>query len=264
MKKTFILLFILALFLNSPSSHAQTEAQITKPRLELEDDHINILYDILNSRQSDIFRISVEITDSTGNNIDARSLSGDIGDNVKGGKNKKITWNYVADSIYPETGIYVQVNAEILTAPENIEIIEPDKRISRGGAILRSTVFPGWGLSRINKGNPHWLKGVAGYGCIAASVIYNRKAVSSYKDYDKSEDISQRDKLYKNSVKQDNLSEIFAYTAAGIWMIDFIWTIAGSSKLKDENNYIQAKRLSVHPVYEPHMRAQMVSVTYTF
>lgn len=264
MKKTFIIIFLLVLFLNNPFCIAQPTVKISKPRLELEDNHINIFFDILNSRQTDIFRIWVEITDSTGNNIAARSLSGDIGDNVRGGDEKKITWDYAADRIYPETGIYVQVNAEIITTIQSKDMKMPEIKISRGGAILRSTVFPGWGLSRINKGKPHWIKGVAGYGCIAASVIYNRKAVSSYDDYDKSEDISQRDKLYNNSVKQDNLSEIFAYTAAGIWMIDLIWTIAGSSKQKNETNFSQARRFSVYPVYEPHMRAQMVTFTYTF
>jgi len=75
-----------------------------------------------------------------------------------GGNNKKITWDFAADNIYPETGIYVQVNAEILTSAETAKIIRPVKSISRGGIILQSLVFPGWGLSRINRGKPHWLK----------------------------------------------------------------------------------------------------------
>ena len=264
MKKTFIFIFSLVLFFNNPFCHAQTAVKISNPRLELEDNHINIFFDILNSRQTDKFRIWIEITDSTGNNLAASSLSGDIGENVSGGNNKMITWDYAADSIYPETGIYVQVNAEILASTETAEIIIPDNKISRGGVILQSLVLPGWGLSRINKGKPHWLKGVAGYGCIAASVVYNKKAVSSYNDYCNALEISEIDKLYKNSVRQDNLSEIFAYTAAGIWMIDIIWTIAGSSKLNNEQNYGQVKRFSVYPVYEPHMRVQMVAFTYTF
>ena len=264
MKNILIFICSLVMVLTGSVCHAQTAAKISKPRLVLEDDHINIHYDILNSLQTDIFRIWIEITDSTGNYIPALSLSGDIGENVKGGNDKMITWDYAADNIYPETGIYVQINAEILTTTEAADIILRDKKISRAVVIAQSMVFPGWGLSRINNGKPHWLKGVAGYGCIGASVIYNKIAVSSYEDYDNAIDIGQRDEFYNNSVRQDNLSEIFAYTAAGIWMIDFIWTIAGSSKLNNEQNYRQVKRFSVYPVYEPHIRAQMVSVIYTF
>ena len=266
MKDIIIFICSLVIVLTGSVCHAQTTVKISKPRLELEEDHLNIHYDILNSSQKDIFRIWIEITDSTGNYIPALSLSGDIGENVKGGNDKMITWDYSADNIYPETGIYVQINAEIQTDIEEDDLIIdiPDNKISRAVVIGQSMVLPGWGLSRINKGKPHWLKGVAGYGCIAASIIYNRKAVSSYEDYNDSSDIGERNEFYNNSVKEDNLSEIFAYTAAGIWLTDLIWTIAGSSKLNKEPSYSHAKRISVYPVYKPSLRAQLVTVTYTF
>ncbi len=264
MKDKYIFMCTLVIILTGSVCNAQTKAEISKPSLQLEGDHINIRYDILNSVRTDLFRIWIEITDSTGNYIPALSLSGDVGENVRGGKNKMIRWDYAADSIYPESGIFVQINAEILTTIETTDIIQQDKRISRAAVIAQSMVFPGWGLSRINKGKPHWLKGVAGYGCFAASFVYNRKAVSSYDDYLDAYDAGDRDTFYNNSVKEDNLSEIFAYTAAGIWIMDLIWTIAGSSKLNMEQNYNQAKRISVYPVYQPSMRAQMVTVTYTF
>ncbi len=156
------------------------------------------------------------------------------------------------------------MNAEILTSPETAEIIKPGMRINRGGVIFQSLVFPGWGLSRINKGKPHWLKGVAGYGCIAASVVYNKKAISSFDDYLISNDLNKADTYYDNSVKYDNLSEIFAYTAIGIWVTDFIWTIAGSSNLNNELGYSQAKGFSIKTVYEPRTQIPMVALRYTF
>ena len=188
-----------------------------RSRLELIDNYINIFYDILNTDRSVKFKIWVEITDSTGNKLNAQSLSGDIGENVNGGNDKKITWDLTNDSIYPDAGVYIQVNAEI---------IKPVNSIRRGGVFLKSLVFPGWGLSSMNKGKPHWLKGVAGYGCLAAAVVYNKKAISSYDDYLINDDLNEADTYYDNSVKYDNLSEIFAYTAIGIWVTDLIWTIA--------------------------------------
>ena len=79
MRKTFIFIFTIFFFLYNSFCYAQTTMRLSKPRLELKDNNINIFYDILNSIQTDKFRIWVEITDSTGNKVNARSLGGDIG-----------------------------------------------------------------------------------------------------------------------------------------------------------------------------------------
>ena len=141
MRKTSVFIFILFLFFQNFCSYAQTEIRLSKPRLELEDNNLVISYDILNSKQTDKFRIWIEITDSIGQNINARSLSGDIGENVLGGNNKKITWNLKADNISLDIGIYVQVYAEILTSDESYESILPVVEISRSGAIMQSLIF---------------------------------------------------------------------------------------------------------------------------
>ncbi len=261
MKNSFIFFITLFLIFFNSFCFAQEAVKLSKPRLELIDNYINIFYDILNTDESDKFKIWVEITDSTGNKVNAQSLSGDIGENVNGGNDKKITWDFAANNFIPETGIYVQVYAETLTSDE---IIKPGKSISRGGVFLKSLAFPGWGLSSMNKGKLHWLKGVAGYGCIGASVIYNKKAISSYDDYLINNDLNEADTYYDNSVKYDNLSEIFAYTAIGIWVTDFIWTIAGSSNLNNEPGYSQAKGFSIKTVYEPRTQIPMVALRYNF
>ncbi|MQY79456.1 MAG: hypothetical protein GH151_09725 [Bacteroidetes bacterium] len=80
---------------------------------------------------------------------------------------------------------------------------------------------------------------MVGYGCIAASIIYNKKAVSSYNDYLNTNDLQEIETFYDNSVNEDNLSEVFAYAAIGIWVTDFIWTIAGSSKLNNQTPMTQ-------------------------
>lgn len=248
----FVVLFSFA-FLSSVL--AQEPVKLSKPRLELIDNYINIFYDIFNTDESVKFKIWVEITDSTGNKVDARALSGDIGENVSGGNDKKITWDLTTDSIYPDAGVYIQINAEI---------IRSSKRISRSGVCLKSLAFPGWGLTSMNKSKLHWLKGVAGYGCITAAVVYNKKAISSYNDYLIINDLNEADTYYDNSVKYDNLSEIFAYTAIGIWVTDFIWTVAGSSNMNNEPGYAQAKGFSIKTVYEPWAQVPMVALRYNF
>jgi len=259
-KKEIIFIITLFLLLFGSVCYAQKPVKISKPILELKDNRLDIFYDILNSTQEDKFRVWVEITDSTGNRINAQQLSGDIGENVSGGSNKKITWNFIDDSHYLDAGVYVQVNAVVLTVTE---ADQPELHISRGATIFQSLAFPGWGLSRINRGKPHWLKGLAGYGCIAASIVYNKKAIASYDDYINSADVNEIDTFYENSVKEDKISENLVYAAIGIWVVDFIWTIVGSSKLNEpEDN--QVKRFSINSVYEPHIHAPMVAITYNF
>ena len=263
MKGTPISILLFFLVFNC-TGFSQTPVKISKPRLELEANNINIFYDILNSSLTDKFIIWIEITDSTGNFINAKTLVGDIGDSIIGGDNKKITWDLTADGIYIDAGIFVQVHAEAIMPAGTDEIIQPVKNIKRGGAIIQSVIFPGLGLSRINRGKPHWLKGVAGYGCIAGSVIYNKKAVASFDSYLNASDLIDIDNFYDKSVKEDNLSEYLAYAAIGVWAIDIIWTIAGSSKLNSGLNKSQEKSFSINPDYEPLVNAPMVTFTYKF
>ena len=289
MNKTLIFIVFAFLFYSS-SSYSQINVELSKPQLELQSNNINIYYDILNSVSADTFKIWLAITDSSGSAISTKFISGDIGNVVSGGSKKTIVWNFVADSIFLENGIYVQVFAEklnIIVPPvitetktqslsvdtkESVaqtEINNPEemtdsfKSFSRGGLILQSLVFPGWGLTKI-KNKPHWLKGVAGYGCIAASVFYNKQAVTSYNDYLTTLDTQELDTYFNNSVNEDNLSEYYAYAAIGIWLGDFIWTLAGSSDLKKDSRYSQLERFSLNTKYSPHAKTPMLTLSYNF
>jgi len=69
------------------------------------------------------------------------------------------------------------------------------------GLILSSTILPGAGLTRVHSGKPYWIIGIAGYGCIAASVLINKKAVSSYNAYVNSYDINESKTLALKNTK---------------------------------------------------------------
>ncbi len=40
-----------------------------------------------------------------------------------------------------------------------------------------------------------------------------------------------RDELFNSAKTQDDISEVFAYAAIGIWVTDIVWNIVGASKL---------------------------------
>ena len=279
MKKIVLSLLITSILISDPMCYGQN-IEVSDPRLELRGNDVHIFYDILNSDPSDEFTVSMQITDATGKQVAVNSLTGDIGELVKGGSNKHIVWDLTADKVIMNASIYVKIYAkailplveEQVVLPENKDTVEqnqqeltdasdPDKdedtspvetqktedlpikeapieetsntksspgaeakSYNRTSIILQSLPMPGLGLSRIT-GKPHWLKGVAAYGCLAGSVILNRAAINTYEQIPQYIDWEDKDDLFQQSQKQDGFSELLAYAAIGIWVSDVIWTV---------------------------------------
>lgn len=268
--KALILLGI-ALVICDRSVHAQSRAEVSVPELSLTPRGIQISYHILNSLETEFFTIRIEVTTAGGEFIDANTLSGDIGTRIPGGRDKKIFWDMVADSIYLAEEIFVQVIASPelavdLEQQSTINEIEQtnDKSFSRSSLILQSLVFPGLGLSRIHAGKPHWIKGVVGYGCIGTAIYLNREALKNYNAYLNPDNINDIDELFTKAEQQDQISEILAFVAAGIWVTDLIWTILGTSEGKLASSAAKLNRISIEPKIEPLSAIPMVGVRYRF
>jgi len=315
MGKLNLSLIVICLFLLDPLCHSQTSVQVSDPRLEIRDNTLHISYDILNSAPSDTFIVNIDISDSDGNTIDAKTLNGDLGNDVNGGNNKHVTWNLEADSIFIDARIFITVYAELVPPPEPLippviedtidaiaveeedktegttiekikkeevsvensskdEILKEDftkkeppavasKSYNRTGIVFQSLAFPGLGLSRMT-GNPHWLRGLVGYGCLAGSVVLNRMAIATYEDYRYTEVGTKKDNYYDLSTTQDNVSEILAYTAIGIWVTDFIWTLIGSSDLKKQHLLSEMKGFSISTGVDQQTQVPLIGIRYQF
>lgn len=185
---------------------------INQPRLQIKGDQILIFYDIIAEKESDQFYIWVEIEKSNGDEIKAESLTGNIGENQKGGNDKKIIWAPEQDSVYLDEEIFVAVKAEKYV-----------KSFNKGTAILRSALFPGWGQTWISKGKPWWLTGVAVYGALAGSILYNQKYQKTYDSYKLEDDRDLRAELYDKTQKQLNTSTSMIYSAAAAWAANVLW-----------------------------------------
>ena len=129
--------------------------------------------------------------------------------------------------------------------------------------MLQSLAMPGLGLSRMT-GKPHWLRGVAGYGCIAGSVILNRKAINTYAGITDLEDYDAKDELFQKSQSQDIMSDLLAYAAVGIWVTDIVWTMLGTSDLKLKPLYSDAIGISLKTTIDPLTYAPLVGIRYRF
>jgi hypothetical protein len=282
------------LFCLGPSVIAQ-EIQVSDPRLELRDNTIHITYDILNSSPSDEFTVRLTVEDDRGQTIRADALSGDIGDMVYGGKGKEIRWDLTADGVEMEAQIFFKVYAKPVPPPEPVvvsipeeelsseeekeEVVESEqtniqnasggpsteesKHFSRAGIIGQSIVFPGLGLSRVT-GKPHWLRGVATYGCLAGSVVMNRMAFATYNGIYGIDDFREREEQYQKSLSQDQTSEILAYAALAIWVSDFIWTVAGTGNLKAMTYGNDRSGFSFYSSVDPLSTTPLLGFSYKF
>jgi hypothetical protein len=278
-----ILLFVLFL-LAASHCFAQTRIAISYPDLDQKEQVVHISYEIAGSEASDRFLVTLLITNQEGERLHVGTLSGDVGYNVSGGGTKHIAWDAGADSVSLAEAIDVRILVEALTPTrremlameeaqdftEETEISEalvnpggqlaaseapPSPRtFSRSGLVFRSLLYPGWGLSIVER-KPHWIKGLAAYGCVAGSVVLNRKAIETYGQIDNFEDYSSKDELYQKAVMQDNLSELLAYGAVGIWVADFVWTLIGTRGIT---------KFEVQPRMDPLSYAPMIGITYRF
>lgn len=263
MRKTISFWLFTICFMGSLVCSAQESHQIPAPKLELKDNVVYITYDILNSHPSETFNVDVEIRDSKGKLINARSLDGDVGQNVSGGMNKRIFWNLDGDKIAISGEIFVTLYAEKTSRPFEEEGVSESsaQEFTRASLLLRSVVLPGWGLTKVT-GKPHWIKGVAAYGCLGASIALNRAAISTYEDFLSAENSDEAEALYTKSTSQDKTSEILGYAAIGIWVIDLVWTFVGTSS--KGNRMASLQGVSVGGAFDATTGAPQLQLSYRF
>jgi hypothetical protein len=279
MKSNCFRYLILLILLLPDVLYGQTRITVTKPLLEVSDENLIIQYDILNTKAADLFMVWIEVTDAAGNKIKALSLTGDVGQDIKGGKNKRITWNLGNDSINIDEEIFVEVKAEKIIIqeepaktkiPEETKTITMDEgnmdmnEISKGNMVLSTVVLPGWGQSKTNKGKPYWLIGVAGYSCLAGSIILNLNSSSVYDDYKSEMDPDVSNDLYEKANQRKNVSKYLAYSAIGIWAADIIWVLATPVKSSGSTGMHKSREFKIVPYFDAGSNMAFVSLTYKF
>ena len=114
------------------------------------------------------------------------------------------------------------------------------------------------------KGKPHWLRGVAGYGCIAGAIIFDRQAVNTYNSIEDLIGFYEVNEAYDKAVQQNTVSDILAFAAAGIWITDIIWTLAGTSDLSKPSYLSESRGFSFRGTIDPLNIAPMLSIRYRF
>jgi hypothetical protein len=215
---------------------------------------LEVKYDLIKTKPGQLFKITLQITKSNGNMITAKSLTGDIGEKIVGGANKKITWDYIADGILLNDEISIEVFADL---------INPEYHL--GKSLMLSAIWPGLGMSSVESKKPYWLLGVATYGCLGASYYYNKKANDSYNLYLNNTDETLNKELLKKSQDQNKLSKNLAYTAIGIWGVNLIWTaIRIKSKSSKKLSLLTKHDMLFYSQYDPFTRTKGFALRMKF
>jgi hypothetical protein len=253
LKKYITLIFILLIHFKWFNLNAQ-KTQVLIKSIEDLNNKLIIKYDFADSKESQRFNVTLDITSSTGQIIHANSLSGDLGNRIKGGTNKEISWDYVADGIVMNGNLNFEVIAILTSANQNI-----------AKSLLLSTAWPGLGMTRVDKKKPYWIMGIAGYGCIGASVYLNKKSNDNYTTYLNNNIDSENDNLFNKSQSLNTLSKSLAYTAIGIWGINLIWTtIIINRKNKADIGFFNNQNLLFYSVYDPVTKIKGFSLKFNF
>ncbi len=246
------------------SGQLVSKAEITNIDFGLQQGKIVITYDLLKSEKNERFIVFVNAITESGDSLLARSVSGDVNENVSGGRKKTIIWDYERDHFFPDEAFQIEVNAvPQYVDPSQITGMYGDYP-GLGKSFLMSTAFPGWATTKLKDGKPHWIKGIVGYGCLSLSYLYNRKAADTYKDYKVSLDRKERSNLFDDAITQKQLSSIFAFTALAVWVMDYTCIIISHNKLMKNTYNTNVQKLSFGYDFDPLSAQPQLSVKLTF
>jgi len=268
MKKRSLLVLLLLIICSgfiSINGYGQSKARIENIDFNLVGNNIVITYDIINHAPGEKFDIDIEIFTESGKKLDAKSLSGDIGKDIVGGRGKSVTWGFQNDNADLTDGIYVEVNATSDLKPVVEKKPKPvGEGGSLGGAFVKSVVFPGWGNSGIS-GGPYWLMGFVGYGCIAGSYLMNNQADQSYKKYlDEKTDINKRDNYFSDAESKDQLSKLLFGVGAVVWVTDLTILLIKGNNPRTYSYNSNGTNPFVGYTIDPISKNPMISFRITF
>jgi hypothetical protein len=245
-KSALLLIFLIAIFSNKLLSQ---NFVITEPKAEFDGYKLFITYNFIDKSPSDIFYIWVEIRNQAGNPIKVYSFKGDVGDSIKPGSNKKITWIPEDDAVFLDEDVTVEIMGEKYV-----------RSFSRSKVILQSTIVPGLGQTKVKNVNPWWLISIPAYGTLAGGLILHSVYVNSYDDYKTETEPVERQDLYDKSQKQKNLSGALLISSAVIWGGNLIWM----SIIPDRYKPLEHAKLSfnAYPISQEWIDVLSLKVTF--
>ncbi|OJJ21562.1 hypothetical protein BKI52_13545 [marine bacterium AO1-C] len=144
-----------------------------------------------------------------------RSVSGDAGDSIAVGDNKKIVWTFVKDNPY-FTGKNIIFKIEATEKP----------KIAKGGPknALKSLMFPGLGDYKVRNGYHYEWIPTATFVMLGAGIFFRFNADKLYQDYEDRLPNSENDynALFNRAQTRNILSQGLLMAGAALWIGDIV------------------------------------------
>lgn len=256
MKAFLTFALLLFIFINPFISLAQNgDIEITD--LVIENNQLAIYYNITKAKKKQTFEVWPVITTSNGQKINASNFSGDFGENIEPGLDKKIIWDYNADGIILNDKIFVELQARVAVTSTDIGL---------GNALLLSAVIPGLGITKAKGGGPYWLMSIPVYASTALAFTNYNDAKNSYDAYLNGNFAAPEDASlqYNNAIDSQNMSRTFTYSAIGIWAVNMIWTGLSARKKKTGTAYKYYKKTLFYSRINPVNKTLGFTLKYNF
>jgi len=261
---------IIIIWISIVTSFAQTTPEVKNVDFTVVNDTMFIFYDIANIKEQERFTVSVCIKTINGKIINPQTLTGDIGKNIKGGKDKKIVWAITKDNVSIDEEGYVEITAKFVFAQlpvTNKPVIDKvpvanKSHIGTGKAILFSTLLPGLGNTKLSEGKPYWLFGIASYSCLAGGVIMSLSSSSAIKNYNAETTENDRDKSFSKSESAGKTATYLFIGAGVLWVGDLIITAVQGGKSNKATS--MNKRITIGYNYDTAMKQPLMIIKYKF
>lgn len=257
------------LIIAGQKAYGQSAAKIENIKFDAEGSKLAITYDIVKYKAGETFEIWVKIVTASGKTLVPTTMYGDVNKGVSGGTGKRVVWDVEADNVTLDEEFSVEVIGRSDSKTGTSGEKEPEKvksekvqgqGISVGGAIALSAILPGLGNRVVKGSGAQWLLGVAGYGCVAGSIILNRSAYNAYEDYKKADDPGERDDYFSKAESNDKISRVLIYGAAAIWVSDLVWTGLQAGKSRKSST----PKMTLYYHYDPVINEPLFGFSYRF
>jgi hypothetical protein len=225
--KRFLLLFLL---FQSWLGFAQ---KIENVHSEQDGNNINIYYDLLTKKSTEVFNITVYCSTNGGKTFGNSliGVSGDIGNNITPGKNKKIVWNVLQDMKELSGDIVFNVKAEVVPSQIKDTINKNQDLVKKKILVVASLGFGSSGGLMVGIFKKKGL-----YLSYRTSAIFEKSGLeannSSILNYDRQDQYY----LFINETKHQRLSiciggiyqfakKFYAFTGVGFGLSSLYWKI---------------------------------------
>jgi hypothetical protein len=220
MKRTIVSLLMVVLI---SVVKGQNGYHISKPEPSFQNNILTIKYDITGCGSNEFVDIKLILVNSGGDTLRPRSITGDIGKMISCGSGKSIEWNLEKDKITMDNYLEIFLTG-VKSAPPNTENATTRQEIPKRGNVMLSSIFvPGLGQKKASGKSAHLIFSGVVYGSLGTSVYFLLKA-NDYKEKYYNASGTLRDEMFNKWQVNYNMSKIFGFGTAGVWVTNMIWS----------------------------------------